>query len=206
MKKLAFHLLVVGFLCSCQITNLHDARPLRKGEKSLAIHTNSTLAEDLGNANVAFTNQILPLTPIYPGIEYSWGTRFRTHWTLGLSTTRGLYGGTNIGILTDPEKKVALSVYPQGGLSTQGGMLGFLHLPLLVSFYPSERVSFTLSPAALLTKPFDASTSWRNFGTGSVNVLYGRKNKVGISLGMMGINGQTVGQCSLGYAFRFGRK
>lgn len=205
--KCCFLLLASILFSGCQVTNLYDARPLKKGEKALSISLDSSFATDIGDPTVKLSNQLIPMTPIAPALEYSWGTNFRTHMTINLSMARGMSLGGNVGIVNNPGGKVAVSVYPRTGLSVYGGGLAwFSHLPLLISLYPTEKLSLTFSPGLLISKVISDRYDAEYYGYGSVNILHGRKNKLGLSIGVMPINGLPIAQCSIGYSIRFRAK
>ncbi len=203
-SKFCFLFLASFLFSACQVTNLYDARPLKKGEKALSISGDSNFATDIGDPTVKLTNQLIPLTPYVPGLSYSWGTNLRSHMTVGLSIARGLSFGANVGIINNPGGKIAVSTYPTTGLSTfTGGLTWFTQLPLLISLYPTEKLSLTVSPGVLISRIISDQYEAEYYGYGNVNILHGRKNKVGISFGVMPINGRPIAQCSIGYSIRF---
>lgn len=185
------------------MTNLYDARPLQKGQKSLTVGTDSQVVE-LNDPKTSFTNKLIPHLAIYPSLEYSWGTRYNTNYSVSLSFSDGLSFGAKIGLIGKKTPKFGLSIYPKvGAFAGLGELVYFSRTPLLISFYKGEKFSFTYAPVLMLTSQKIFTNSHAAFFN-SVNFQTGNKHKFAMSYGGGIFNKKIVSQLSLGYIWRFG--
>jgi hypothetical protein len=209
-----FLLLIIFTLSGClSYTSYEDGKTIGKGKveamPTLNIHQSPSIT--------FFENEKkLEDIPIiaYPIIAMS--------FKYGIGNKTDLYGkaGTNLGLnlgvkhqlIGERNSKFALAAGTEFGALAVISLLGSddssiltVQIPIYTSYHPSDRFTVFISPRYVYQfKSEDELNDYNYFG-GNFGILYGRKNKIGLDLGIYDVKVKNLGRLPI-YSIGVGGK
>lgn len=144
----------ICFLTSCQMTQYHTAKSLKKGERAFVVgvdsRQSSAWAKPASNREV-WQRRVFHSMPFAPSIHCGWGTNKRFDHTFAYSIGNGFSYALKWQFLGDQDSKFAAAIRPEFGLNPFSLMRqidrnAYAQFPLLLTFQPSDKHAFTVSP------------------------------------------------------------
>lgn len=146
---------------------------------------------------------------IYPNLamSYKYGINNKTDIYSEVGTNLNVTGGLKHQLMGNRSSTFALSIGCEVGvLALNNSSILNFQIPIYSSYHPSEKVSLYLSPRYVyqLKSPEDVNNY--NYYGGNFGILYGKKHKIGLDLGIYEVKVRDLGRLpifNIGIAGKF---
>lgn len=177
-------ILIIVLMTSCaQISSFQSARTTAKGEGEFGASLNVAGITG-GFDNESYAAPLIDLWGRYGvGSKTDIGLKVSTGLTIVFDIKQQLVG--------DQQSKFALAVGGAAGAFPAGALVYQFHIPVYLSFHPSEKIAWYLTPRYVNQGISGAGSA--NYLGSSVGVLFGKKVKFGIDISYSGVLADPIG-------------
>ena len=207
MKKLCLLFFIAGlfFTKSCaSLSGFEEGRTLKEEQSSLQVNFNTMQVNEFTSSDDGIFD-----FEYFPNLEVGYKYGFSEKFDLGFKANT--FGNVGINakyqIVGDKRSPFAMS------LGTEIYSFAFVglfnaHIPLYMSYYPSEKLTFNIAPRYVIqfgSISDDVIRSIHYVG-GNTGFMYGKKNKIGLDFGyhrLFNPDGDNIGMVNIGIGAKF---
>jgi hypothetical protein len=195
--------LILGTTSCVSLSGFEEGRSLKEEQSSIQVNFNTMQVSDVTSSD------IIDLS-FFPNLEVGYKYGFSGKFDLGVkANTFGNMGvNAKYQILGDQRSDFAMALGTEFNSFLGLGLFN-AHVPLYMSYYPSEKWTFNIAPRYVVQfgSGFgDDLIRAINYLGGNAGVMFGSKHKVGLDIGyhqLFGPENITTGMLNIGIGAKF---
>jgi hypothetical protein len=199
--NLSMFLLLLTLNGCLSYTSFEDGKTIGKGKLEIMPSLNIHQAPSITFFDNENRLEDIPII-IYPNIamSFKYGIGNKTDLYVRAATNLGINTGFKHQLIGDSRSKFALSTGADIGILLvpeilqDDYLIPNVQIPIYTSYHPSEKVSLYLTPRYVYQLKSGKDINDYHYNGGNFGVIYGKKNKIGLDLGIYSAQVRDLGR------------